>query len=206
MTTRYLFIDEAGNLDFSPSGSKLFIFICLSGELRASGLLRLHGLRKDMLRRGWDIEYFHASENKPDVRREVFEALRDSHVAGEAVALVVHKASVPENDRDAGTFYAKFLALAISHAVTGAGEEHIIVTDSIPIQKKRKAVEKALRGVLAESHVKSKIYHHASKSHLELQCVDYLGWAIWRHLTKGETLEDKIPKAIQSTILRWPYA
>ena len=74
------------------------------------------------------------------------------------------------------------------------------------IQKKRKAVEKALRGVLAETRVKSKIYHHASKSHLELQCVDYFGWAIWRHLTKGETLDDKIPKAIQSTILRWPYA
>jgi hypothetical protein len=204
MTTRYLFIDEAGNLDFSPSGSKLYVFICLSGELRASGLLRLHGLRKDMLRRGWDIEYFHASENKPDVRRAVFEALRESHVTGETVALVIDKAFVPENERDAGVFYAKFLAQAIGHATAGAADDHVIVTDSIPIQKKRRAVEKALRAVLAETHVRTKIYHHAAKSHWELQCVDYFGWAIWRHLTKGETLDDKIPKAIHSKILRWP--
>lgn len=203
MTTRYLYIDEAGNLDFSPAGSKLFIFVCLTGDLRAAGLLRLHTLRKDMLSRGWDIEYFHASENKPSVRREVFEALRDSHVIGEVIALVIDKASVPEAERDAGAFYAKFLALAITHAVTGS-EEHVIITDSMPIQKKRKAVEKALRVVLAETHGKSRIYHHASKSHMELQCVDYFGWAIWRYLTKGEALDDRIPKALRSAILRWP--
>ena len=204
MTTRYLFIDEAGNLDFSPSGSKLFIFICLTGELRASGLLRLHGLRKDMLSRGWDIEYFHASENKPGVRSEVFEALRDCHVTGKVLALAIEKSAVPVDERDAGAFYAKFLALAIGHSVAKADEENVIITDSIPIQKKRKAVEKALRGVVAEPHTRTRIYHHASKSHLELQCVDYFGWAVWRHLTKGEPLRDRIPEAIGSTILRWP--
>lgn len=206
MMTRYLFIDEAGNLDFSPSGSRLFIFICMTGELRASGLLRLHGLRKDLLRRGWDIEYFHASENKPGVRSEVFEALRDCHVTGSLVALAVEKSAVPADGRDAGAFYAKFLALAIGHSAAIADEEHVIITDSIPIQKKRKGVEKALRGVVAESHKRTRIYHHASKSHLELQCVDYFGWAIWRHLTKGESLKERIPEAIGATILRWPDA
>lgn len=204
MATKYLFIDEAGNLDFSPSGSKLFIFICLTGELRASGLLRLHGLRKDMLRRGWDIEYFHASENKPCVRFEVFEALRDCHVTGKVMALAVEKSAIPENERDAGAFYAKFLALAIGHTIGVADEEHVIVTDSMPIQKKRKAVEKALRGVFAHSHTRTRIYHHASKSHPELQCVDYFGWAIWRHLTKGESLQGRIPEAIGSTVRFWP--
>ena len=193
-------------MDFSPSGSRLFIFICLTGELRASGLLRLHGLRKDLLRRGWDIEYFHASENKPGVRSEVFEALRDCHVTGSLVALAVEKSAVPADERDAGAFYAKFLALAIGHSAAIADEEHVIITDSIPIQKKRKGVEKALRGVVAESHKRTRIYHHASKSHLELQCVDYFGWAIWRHLTKGESLKERIPEAIGATILRWPDA
>lgn len=193
-------------MDFSPSGSRLFIFTCLTGELRASGLLRLHGLRKDLLRRGWDIEYFHASENKPGVRSEVFEALRDCHVTGSLVALAVEKSAVPADERDAGAFYAKFLALAIGHSAAIADEGHVIITDSIPIQKKRKGVEKALRGVVAESHKRTRIYHHASKSHLELQCVDYFGWAIWRHLTKGESLKERIPEAIGATILRWPDA
>jgi PAS domain S-box-containing protein len=137
-------------------------------------------------------------------RRTAEQALRESHVTGETVALVIDKAFVPENERDAGVFYAKFLAQAIGHATAGAADDHVIVTDSIPIQKKRRAVEKALRAVLAETHVRTKIYHHAAKSHLELQCVDYFGWAIWRHLTKGETHDDKIPKAIHSKILRWP--
>jgi hypothetical protein len=204
MPTRYLFIDEAGNLDFSASGSKLFVFVCLTGEWRASGLLRLHGLRKDMLRRGLDIEYFHASENKQDVRSEVFRALHESHVAGKLVTLVVDKSSVPLEEREPGAFYTKFLRLTISHAIEPCGDDHVIITDSIPIQKKRRAIEKALRRALAETHARTMIYHHASKSHLELQCADYFGWAIWRYLTKGEPLLGKIPVAIQSSIFRWP--
>ncbi|MDP4659027.1 MAG: DUF3800 domain-containing protein [Opitutales bacterium] len=204
MPTRYLFIDEAGNLDFTMSGSKLFVFICLTGDWRASGLLRLHGLRQDMLRRGLDIEYFHASENKQDVRTEVFRALHESHVAGKIVALVVEKAAVPLAEREPGVFYTKFLRHTISHVIEHAEGEHVIITDSIPIQKKRRAIEKALRSALAETHARTMIYHHASKSHLELQCADYFGWAIWRYLTKSELLIGRIPVAIQSTILRWP--
>ena len=204
MPTRYLFIDEAGNLDFTMSGSKLFVFICLTGDWRASGLLRLHGLRQDMLRRGLDIEYFHASENKQDVRTEVFRALHESHVAGKIVALVVEKAAVPLAEREPVVFYTKFLRHTISHVIEHAEGEHVIITDSIPIQKKRRAIEKALRSALAETHARTMIYHHASKSHLELQCADYFGWAIWRYLTKSELLIGRIPVAIQSTILRWP--
>lgn len=206
MSTRYLFVDEAGNLDFSPSGSQFFIFVCLAGELSAAGLLSLHALRQNMLRRGWDIEYFHASENKQDVRNEVFKALHESHAIGNIVALVVEKSSVPPTERDPGTFYAKFLGLTISRAVEHAEDEHVVVTDSIPIQKKRRAVEKALRSSLSATLAKTMIYHHASRSHLELQCVDYFGWAIWRHLTRGESLRGKIPESIQATILRWPEA
>lgn len=204
MPTRYLFIDEAGNLDFSASGSKLFVFACLTGEWRASGLLRLHRLRKDMLRRGLDIEYFHASENKQDVRTEVFRALHESHVAGKIVALVIDKSSVPLDERDPGAFYTRFLRLTIRHSIEPGEGDHVIITDSIPIQKKRRAIEKALRGALAETHARTMIYHHASKSHLELQCADYFGWAIWRYLTQSEPLHGKIPVAIQSNILRWP--
>lgn len=204
MPTSYLFIDEAGNLDFSTSGSHLFIFICLTGEWRASGLLRLHGLRQDMLRRGLDIEYFHASENKQDVRTEVFRALHESHVAGKIVALVIEKSAVSLAERDPGVFYAKFLRHTISHVLERSEGEHVIITDTIPIQKKRRAIEKALRGALVEPHARTMIYHHASKSHLELQCADYFGWAIWRHLTKSEPLDGRIPAAIRSTILHWP--
>lgn len=206
MPTRYLFVDEAGNLDFSAAGSKLFIFVCLAGEWRASGLLRLHMLRRDMLRRGLDIEYFHASENMQDVRAEVFKALHESHVAGKLAALVVEKSLVPLEEREPGVFYTKFLRVAISHAIEPCGGDHVIVTDSIPIQKKRRAIEKALRSALSETHARTRIYHHASKSHLELQCADYLGWAIWRYLTKNEPLDGRIPVAMQSAIRRWPEA
>jgi hypothetical protein len=206
MTTNFLFIDEAGNLDFSAAGSELFLFICLTGEWRAAGLLGLHGLRQDMLRRGLDIEYFHASENKPDVRTEVFRALHQSHVSGKLVALVIRKSTVPLAERDPGAFYTKFLRLAIGKAIEPSEGEHVIITDSIPIQKKRRAVEKALRSALAETHARTMIYHHASKSHLELQCADYFGWALWRHLTRGESLRERIPVAIRPTILSWPEA
>lgn len=204
MQTSCIFIDEAGNLDFSPAGSRLFLFVCLVGELGSQGIGSLHYLRKNLLLRGLDIEFFHASENKPAIRAEVFTVLNKEPPTGRLVAFVITKALVPTDERESGLFYAKYLALAIKQASREPAEEYLIITDTIPIQRKRKAVEKAVRLTLTETGQQSKIYHHSSRSHFDLQCTDYFGWAIWRHLTRGDELSGRIPALIGIEIIHWP--
>jgi hypothetical protein len=54
--------------------------------------------------------------------------------------------------------------------------EVIVITDSIPVSRKREAVEKAVKQTLSKmlpSGTKYRILHHASKSCVGLQIADY---------------------------------
>ena len=61
----------------------------------------------------------------------------------------------------------------------GEAEKVIVITDAIPINKKRKAVEKAVRTTLARMlppGMNYRILHHQSRSHYGLQVADYCCW------------------------------
>ena len=74
----YVFLDEGGNLDFSPSGTRYFTLtgVTLSRPFPCDS--ELHALRFDLIETGLDIEYFHASEDRQPVRDKVFEIVRGS--------------------------------------------------------------------------------------------------------------------------------
>ncbi len=81
-------------------------------------------------------------------------------------------------------------------------EEIIVITDNIPLRKKRKAIEKAVKLALARLLPPSRRYrimHHDSRSHYGLQIADYCCWAIFRRHERGETIHyDRIKSAVQS--------
>ena len=68
----YIFLDEGGNLDFSSAGTKYFVLTALSKDRPFEAYKYLNELKYDLVERGVEIEYFHASENKQDVRDSVF--------------------------------------------------------------------------------------------------------------------------------------
>ena len=78
----------------------------------------------------------------------------------------------------------------------------MVITDSIPVNRKRKAIEKALKQVLKEmlpTTAPYRIMHHASKAHHGLQIADYLNWAIYRKWEHGDPESfDTISKLVRS--------
>lgn len=78
MNTLYLFIDESGNFDFSPNGTKFFVLTVLSTMNPFDIGSPLLKLRYDLLPNyacGTSMEeqgYFHASEDAQEVRNNVF--------------------------------------------------------------------------------------------------------------------------------------
>jgi len=67
--------------------------------------------------------------------------------------------------------------------------EVIVITDSIPVSRKREAVEKAVKQILSRmlpAGTKYRVLHHASKSCVSLQVADYCSWAIFRKWERGD--------------------
>jgi len=192
--TLYLFIDEAGNFDFSVRGTKYFVLTCLIEERPFPSYDRLRTLRYDLLEEGTNIEYFHCAEDRQSVRNQVFSIIRDNLDHVDLCSMIVQKNKTNPSLREASRFYTKTFRMlmkwVIEKHVHGKGYERVILfTDVMPVAKKRKAMEKGVKMELAailREGVEYRIYHHQSKSNLNLQVVDYCNWAIYRKWVKGD--------------------
>ena len=204
----YVFLDESGNLDFSPNGTRYFVLTSVSMERPFHVNDALDEYKYDCIERGIDIEYFHCYEDGKAVRNEVFDLIA-AHLDGLQIdCLVVEKARIAPAMRDALRFYPATLGHLLDVVLRrelkpGGVEEVIIITDTIPIRKKRRAMEKAVRATLSRMlpRVSYRVLHHQSRSHYGLQIADYCCWAIFRMWQKGEgAWYDRIRQAVRNEV------
>jgi len=134
--------------------------------------------------RGTALEYFHASENAQAVRNRVFDII-ERNLAGVRVdSIIVEKQKVDAALRAEEQFYPQVLgnllrAILAQHPLSEF-KEVIVFTDSLPVQRKRSAIEKGVKTTLAAMLPAEVRYRVASKSNLDLQIADYCTWAIYR--------------------------
>ncbi len=181
MKTLYLFIDEGGNFDFSPGGTRYFMLTCLLEERPFPSYDKLRSLKYDLLEQGTNLEYFHASEDKQAVRNKVFAIVRENLEHIQVSSMIVQKNKTNPSIRDASAFYTKVFRMlmkwVVEKHVHGKGYERVILfTDVMPVAKKKRAMEKGVKlelaGLLREG-IEYRIYHHQSRSSLNLQVADY---------------------------------
>jgi hypothetical protein len=202
----YIFLDEAGNFDFSPGGTPYFIIGSLTKERPFHAYRELTDLKYDLIENGTDLEYFHASEDKQAVRNEVFRIISQKLSGCTIDATVVEKRKTGPSLHDSGKFYAKMLGYHLRFILEKANSSHIsevvVFTDRIPVVKKRNAIEKAVKLTLAEMLPKGAMYrvlHHDSKSNFDLQIADYCTWALHRKWTNKDNRSwNMIAPAIRS--------
>lgn len=198
----YLFFDESGNLDFSPNGSRYFCFGVLT--LRDPGPLSaaLTRLRYELLAEGLELEYFHAAEDRQAVRDRVF-AVLDEVGGFELDLMVADKRTMPPALRDPFEFYCRHGYAIVEAALTRVrhlDETVVVITDTLPLQRERKALEKAFRMAIRNSMGNRgfQVLHHASASHAGLQAVDYCTWAMQRKLRGDSRSYERIRVWIQT--------
>ena len=190
----FLFLDEGGNFDFSGNGTRYF---CMTGVIKyrpfsISG--KLEALRYDLIETGMDIEYFHASEDRQAVRDQVFDLLCHGDHKLEAHSLVVEKAETARDYQSPSHLYPHLLGCLLHQILEKISlpdvTEIIVITDQLPIQKKRKSVKKAVKHTLKDmlpARIPYRLLHHSSKSAFGLQVADYLNWAVFRAWERGDT-------------------
>ncbi len=71
----YIFLDEAGNFDFSPKGTYYFVLTSVSTRRPFAAHGPLDDYKHDCLEFGLDTEYFHCAQDNPRVRSRVFELI-----------------------------------------------------------------------------------------------------------------------------------
>jgi len=197
----YLFIDEGGNLDFSPTGSKYFTLTSVIIPRPFPFESAFTELRFDLLHTA-DIEYFHATEDRQAVRDQVFGIIQQ-HLAKLCIdTLIVEKAKVHPTLQPEARFYPAVLGDHLRHVIgqliPAAYSSLVVITDRIPINKKRRNVEKSVKEVLATDlpgFVTYRILHHESKSCAGLQVADYINWAIFRRAERNDARSYELIRA-----------
>jgi len=205
----YIFLDEGGNLDFSRKGTKYFTLTCLAKVRPFSGYKELTELKYNLMEQGKNIEYFHASEDRQDVRDQVFGVIEKYRNKIRVDSLIVEKQKIETALQDSDKFFPKMLGFLIPHTIKALISKNsdidqiLIFTDTFPVKSRKRAMEKAIKKILAAelSGVPYRIYHHSSRSNSYLQMADYLNWAIFRKWERGDTRSyDLIQGAVKSEI------
>jgi len=188
----YFFLDEGGNFDFSPHGTKYFILTAISKERPFYAFKELVDLKYNLVETGCDIEYFHATEDRQETRDRVFEIIRH-YIDGIRIdSIIVEKSKTAPALRAEDRFYPEMLGYLLRYIINGYDmrlyREVIVFTDSIPIVRKKSVIEKAVKITLKKMlpEHRFRIYHHASKSNLDLQIADYCNWAIFRKWERND--------------------
>jgi len=202
----YIFLDEGGDFNFSQTGTRYFTITSIA-KVRPFHVSRaLHSLKYDLMEDGHDIETFHASEDKQKTRDRVFEIIKNNLETPVIDCLIVEKRKTGPALQDPSKFYPRMMGYLLKYVLERADmdrvSEVIIVTDSIPLKRKRKAIEKAIKMTLRAELPREtpfRVLHHASKSSFGLQIADYCNWAIYRKWQRGDTRSyDLIKRGIRS--------
>ena len=204
--TVYIFVDEAGDMDFSSKGSKHYMFNFLIKKRPFNLHEYISNYRYSLLERNLDpfigrrldIEAFHACEDNKYIREEIFNIISTfDKQSVQAYSYILEKTKVdPKKRREKDKFYIDNLNLAIHQLLDKLQIDNnfVIITDRLPVQKNKSkqvgALKKGIKEYIKFNNLKIRydIFHHCSASSANLQIVDYISWAIFRKYEQGQDI------------------
>lgn len=178
--TKYVFLDEAGNFDLGPSGSRWLMVVAVALELADARTAAIARLRYALNDEGLDIPGFHASANTPSTRSRFADLVRRHGSPACIYACAVDKRALG-GDADPESVYQRLVLGALRMAESD-GHIGAVYADSIPLQRSRRAIHQAVSSALGRRQVR----FHPSHAVAELQIADYACWALWRKITQED--------------------
>lgn len=212
----YIFVDEAGDMDFSINGSQHYMFNFLIKRRPFSLHEYIASYRYSLLERNLnplydrlDIERFHACEDNKYIKAELFNIISTFNAnLVKVYSYILDKTKVAPNKRqEKDKFYIDNLSYAIEKLLDelNIDKNFIIITDRLPIEKNKNkqvgALKRGIKEYLSSKGLKLRydIFHHSSASSANLQIVDYISWAIFR---KYEHKDSSYYKKIEKYLMK----
>ena len=193
MSRLHIFSDEAGDFAFTrnPRASRFFM-VCTVALPDCNIGNDLLALRRDMVWRGLNVrEEFHATEDKNDVREEVYRLIAASDIRVDATLLDKPKAQPhirSAEDRfytDAWFYHFKHVGPRILRGHT----EVSVTAAALGTKKGQAAFTEAVNNVLQQTIAKQQWATFFPRSIADpcLQIADYCAWAIQRKWERGDS-------------------
>lgn len=200
MNSLFIFIDESGNFDFSPTGTKYFV-LSAATTINPLGKEIIEKIKYSLIKDGIDIEYFHAAEDRQFIRDKIYNVIENlNDIEIDSVIVQKNKAnpSLYKIDKKKKSKKGvKIYTLALRNLLQYIFrrydnslkiEKVIIVLSSIFDKNKRESIKKTIKLYLNEIFTKQfYIYFHENRSDKNSQIADYCCWAIYRKWTDDET-------------------
>jgi Protein of unknown function (DUF3800) len=194
MATLHVHVDESGEFNFSPTGSRYYIFTTVWTYDPVPLSAELTNLRYSIIKAGQgpNLSAFHACDD-PEPRRELVIAAMLKHSQWNFASLVIQKNKVNPSVRDPDTFYPKFLAMLLRFVFRGRIHPRtgkvIIYTDTLPFPGKKKitAAEIAIKASCRKDIppiISFEVCNHRRESNPWIQVADYCCWSVcrkWEH-------------------------
>lgn len=190
----YLYLDEYGNFDFSEKGTTHFIMTCVTAKRPFSAAHALLDLRYDLLEDGLCIERFHACEDVDKVKSAVYDRIAANRNGMKTYIVCLDKTLMPEDAKNAKDIYALSFALIMNEVkareCTARTKLAVVVTDRLPKEAERKAVDKPIKEYMKREFqnvgIPYSLMHHSSSCDPNLQIADYMCWAVQRKIVRGK--------------------
>ncbi len=212
--TKFLFIDESGNFDFSSSGSKYFVLTGILSEDPSVSKKSLLSFKYKSLQKGFDLEYFHASEDRQIVRDKVFSYIKSDAKNINIFSVVINKKSVNKLmytekymkrgksiERVTGHLFYQNTCLSLFKMIQlKRGDNLVVILGSLFTKEKHSLILGTIKKYLKSMKLYSyRVYFHQTKSDINSQLADYCCWAIF---VKHEREEIRPYQAISGKIVQ----
>ena len=188
METVYVFIDESGNFDFSPKGTRHFVLsaVISSDPVHSSHVLQR--LKYKLLAEhtgGKIFQHFHATEDQQCIRDRVFDTIRNLGKNLQIFSLFVEKRLLLPQYHTPAELYALIggtLISGIFEVLKKTPKKIILIFDKALKEKEQAAFFKIVKPKLKHSKIPYAIYFHHTFSDFNGQIADYTAWAKFRSL------------------------
>jgi hypothetical protein len=192
MARKAVFVDEAGNFDFtrSPGASRYFILTSVSLDDFEAGVALLE-LRRELAWEGVDLAgHFRATEETQAVRDRVFSVLAQHDFRIDVT--VIDKPKTPPDLRpNASRFYRAAWYLHLRYAATtiaSVDDELLVVAASVGTHRERRifrdAMDDAVSSATSCSVVRTAFWSASSEPCLQI--ADYCSWAVQRKWERND--------------------
>lgn len=188
-TTLFVYVDESGNFDFSPSGTKHFVMTAFITTDPVLSAIRIARLKYFLLSQGVSIPNFHASEDSQRVRDQVVHQISKLRNVS-AYTLWMKKDNLPVGYKSTSGIYELMgfevgrLAAAVAN-IRGA-ESVVLVFDKSLIFKEEQAFLSKSKAIFAQLSHPFHIYFHNVSKDFNGQIADYIAWSHYVALERSE--------------------
>ncbi|MBP3088425.1 DUF3800 domain-containing protein [Corynebacterium sp. sy017] len=186
--TMFVFMDESGDLQFTPKGKQHFILSAVCTITPEKSAAAMQKLKYDLLASGSKDLHFHATENSKGTRRRVADVI--SSLDNIRIhSIWIDKAYTQPDLQEEVTLLKLFgqnMGQWVYNAIADKCNRIILIFDSVLTGKKQKALEKQLKIALAPLQKEIRILFHPVKQDLNGQIADYYSWALFRSLESND--------------------